>query len=255
MPTTTRKGSGRSLRAGVRRFVPRISEALRGFKSDRLQLGQGRHQKASSQIGGLPVIISIDMRWGITSRGSIPIHHQYLLFSAISRIVPDVHATAGFGVHPIRGMRTTPGRLDLLPYSSLTMRTRVEDVPALLPLTGKKLDLASCPIRLGIPYTIALSGCPTLKSPLVTIKGYMEEKKFGSAIRRQLDALGISLSVTVEVGARKVLRIKQQLIIGFTVTLGNLEHTESLLIQSSGLGGRRHLGCGIFNPGKEPDLE
>jgi len=190
----------------------------------------------------------IDIRWRITSTRSIPIHHQYLLLSAVSRIVPAVHASNDFGVHPIRGMRTTPGRLDPLPHSSLTIRTRVENVSALLPLTGKKLDLAGCPIRLGVPHVIALSACPSLESPLVTVKGYLEEIAFKGAIRRQLDGLGISRSVTVEVDARKVLRIKQQVIVGFAIRLDHLDDTESLLIQSSGLGGRRHLGCGLFNP-------
>jgi len=197
----------------------------------------------------------IDIRWRITSPGSIPIHHQYLLLSAVSRVVPAVHASGEFGVHAIRGMKTTPGRLDPLPHSSLTIRTRVENVPALLPLSGKKLDLAGCPIRLGVPQLIALSPCPALKSPLVTIKGYMEEKAFDAAIRRQLGALRISRSVSVEVGARKVLRIKQQVIVGFTIGLNHLDDTESLLIQASGLGGRRHLGCGLFNPAQHPDTK
>ncbi len=194
----------------------------------------------------------IDMRWRIKLPGSIPIHHQYLLLSAVSRVVPAVHASGEFGIHAIRGMRTTPGRLDPLPHSSLTIRTRVENISALLPLSGKKLDLAGCPIRLGVPQLIALSASPALNSPLVTIKGYMDEKAFDAAIRRQLDALGISRSVTVEVGARKVLRIKQQVIVGFTVCLDHLDDDESLLIQASGLGGRRHLGCGLFNPTQKP---
>jgi CRISPR-associated protein Cas6 len=123
-----------------------------------------------------------------------------------------------------------------------------------LALSGKKLDLSGCPIRLGAPKVIALSPCPTLRSPLVTIKGYMEEKGFDAAIRRQLDALGISRTGTLEVGARKVVRIKQQVIVGFTVRLDDLENEESILIQASGLGGRRHLGCGLFNPTQQTNV-
>jgi CRISPR-associated endonuclease/helicase Cas3 len=193
----------------------------------------------------------IDLRWRMTSPGSIPIHHQYFLLSAISGIVPAVHACDEFGVHPIRGMRTTPGRLDLLQDSALTIRTRVENIPALLALSGKKLDMAGCPIRLGIPQLIRLSPCPALKSRLVTIKGYIEEKEFDAAIRRQLDALGISGSVSVGVGPRRVVRIKHHVIVGFGVRLAQLTDHESLLIQASGLGGRRHFGCGLFYRHKE----
>jgi CRISPR-associated protein Cas6 len=198
---------------------------------------------------------SIDIRWLIASLGSIPIHHQYPLLSAVSRIIPAVHASGEFGVHPIQGMRTTPGQLDLLPHSSLTIRTGVENIPTLLPLSGKKLELSGCPIRLGVPQVIELSACPVLKSPLVTIKGYTEGDLFKAALGRQLDALGISRSVNVEVGRRKILRIKQQIIVGFTVRVDHLDDSESLLIQAVGLGGRRHLGCGLFSHAKQGGTE
>jgi CRISPR-associated protein Cas6 len=201
----------------------------------------------------MPVTPVIDIRWRITARGSIPIHHQYLLLAAVSRIVPQVHGSGEFGLHPIRGIRTTPGRLDLLPSSSLTIRTRASNISTLLPLSGMRLKLAESSIKLGIPRLIALAPCPELYSSLVTIKGFMEENAFDAAIRRQLNVLGISRIVAVQIGTRKVLRIKNQAIIGFTVRLDHLEDNESLSIQESGLGGRRHLGCGLFNPSREAE--
>lgn len=190
---------------------------------------------------------TVDICWPVTSTGSIPIHHQYPLLSAVSRVLPYVHSSGEFGIHSIRGRRLTPGRLSLLRKSALAIRTQVHNLPALMLLSGKKLDIAGCPVRLGVARVIALSPCRSLESYLVTIKGYMEEQEFVAALRRQLDALGISLSVTVEVGARRVLRIKQQSIIGFKVRLDELTEDESFRIQASGLGGRRRLGCGLFN--------
>lgn len=114
-------------------------------------------------------------------------------------------------------------------------------------LSGKKLDIAGCPIRLGVPRVLPLAPSRSLGSDLVTIKGYMEEKEFAVALRRQLDALDISSSVTLEISARRILRVKQQVIIGFKVCLDLLSDGESLLIQEIGLGGRRRLGCGLFN--------
>jgi CRISPR-associated endonuclease/helicase Cas3 len=102
---------------------------------------------------------------------------------------------------------------------------------------------------------MALLPCRSLESYLVTIKGYMEEPEFVAALRRQLDALEVSDSATVEVGARRVLRIKQQSIIGFKVCLDQLSDDESLRIQATGLGGRRRLGCGLFNSIQRANLQ
>ncbi len=192
--------------------------------------------------------VSIDMQWDLASPGSIPIHHQYLLLSAVSRIVPVVHASGEFGIHPIRGMRTTPGRLELLSHSALTIRTTVDNIPALLPLSGKQIKLGGCRLRLGVPRVIGLLACPALTSKLVTIKGYMAEEEFGVAVRRQLNILGVDRSATVEVGERKVVKIKQQIIVGFATRINHLDERDSLMIQTFGIGGRRHIGCGLFNP-------
>lgn len=189
----------------------------------------------------------IDIRWFVNGPGRIPIHHQYPLFSAVSRVVPAVHRSREFGLHPIRGARMSPGHLELIPQSALTIRTPVYNIPGLLVLSGKKLDLAGCPIRLGVPLVIGLSPCRSLVSPLVTIKGYMETQEFSAALRRQLDELGVSRSVIAEVVARRVLLVKQQVIVGFEVRLDKLCEEDSMRIQTSGLGGRRHLGCGLFN--------
>lgn len=193
------------------------------------------------------MILNVDVCWPVTSTGSIPIHHQYQLLSAVCRVLPVVHCSEEFGIHAIRGRRLSPGRLSLLRQSALIIRTKADKLPALMLLSGKKLDIAGCPIRLGVPRVLPLAPSRSLGSDLVTIKGYMEEKEFAVALRRQLDALDISSSVTLEISARRILRVKQQVIIGFKVCLDLLSDGESLLIQEIGLGGRRRLGCGLFN--------
>jgi Cas6 Crispr len=35
----------------------------------------------------------------------VPVDHGYALYSAISRILPEIHGAKNIGVHPIRGMR------------------------------------------------------------------------------------------------------------------------------------------------------
>ncbi len=40
---------------------------------------------------------------------TIPLDHGYALFSALCRIVPELHGDRGVGVHPIRGRQSAPG--------------------------------------------------------------------------------------------------------------------------------------------------
>lgn len=190
----------------------------------------------------------LDIIWPISSNGRIPLHHQYPLLSAISTIVPEVHASASFGLHAIRGVRVAPGVLALTPLSVVKIRTPLSQLELLLPLSGKRLDVAGCSIRLGTPHLHILTPSTDLQSHLVTIKGYLEASEFAVGIRKQLDSERISQSVNVVVARRRVLRIKQQTIVGFEVRLEGLSDQESLTVQQQGVGGRRHLGCGLFNP-------
>src|SRR5919112_1257332 len=53
---------------------------------------------------------------------AIPLDYGYALFSALCRVVPELHGDRGVGVHPIRGVRRAPGRLTLVPQSRLRLR-------------------------------------------------------------------------------------------------------------------------------------
>jgi CRISPR-associated protein Cas6 len=44
------------------------------------------------------------------------------------------------------------------------------------------------------------------------------------------------------------VHIKGKKILGFGLTLKNLSPEDSMKILTHGLGGRRHMGCGIFSP-------
>lgn len=188
----------------------------------------------------------VDICWKIVSPTQIPVHHQYHLFSAISKIIPDVHHLPHFGVHQIKGVKGTPGFLDLMPYSTVTIRTDPDQLKTVLPLTGKKLNLGDSFIRLGIPCIRPLLPVPTLFCPLVTVKDCVEDNQILASIQRKLSK--IEVAADIEICRRKVLRIKQCFIVGFAVRLAKLNEQDSLKILTVGLGGRRHMGCGLFYP-------
>jgi CRISPR-associated protein Cas6 len=141
-----------------------------------------------------------------------------------------------------------PGVLELSPASAITLRSPAELLPSLLPLGGRKLELGGCAVRLGVPQLFSLTPAEQLGTRVATIKGYTEPDAFAIAVRKQLDALGVGASVGVEVGPRRVIRICEKTIIGFRLILAGLSDEESLEVQEHGIGGRRHLGCGLFVP-------
>jgi CRISPR-associated protein Cas6 len=58
---------------------------------------------------------------------TIPLDHGYALFSALCRIVPELHGDTKVGVHPIRDRQTAPGVLSLTDRSRLKIRVPSEN--------------------------------------------------------------------------------------------------------------------------------
>lgn len=191
-----------------------------------------------------------DIQWSVSHRDWIPLQHQYLLLATLSRIVPEIHHNKRIGIHTIRGIHDRPGRLKLTSRSIVAIRTPLEAVSNLIPLSGRKLDLAGHALRLGVATLHQIAPSESLFCPTVTIKGFMDRDQFYGAVIRQLDNMEVRRSVTVEIGSRRVLRIKDSTIVGFSLLLAGLEAAESVRVQSAGIGGRRHFGCGIFLPTK-----
>ena len=61
-----------------------------------------------------------------------------------------------------------------------------------------------------------------------------------------MTALGVSEQAIFSIGKRRTIRIHEKEVVGYEVILEGLTADESLAIQTIGLGGRRHMGCGVF---------
>lgn len=180
---------------------------------------------------------------------SLPLDHGYALFGAVSRVVPVLHEEEGWGVFPVHGLRLGPGELSLTKTSLLSIRLPVSRIADVLPLSGKSLDVAGHQLTLGVLRVFPLHGSPELRSRFVTIKKFHEEKApFEEAVRRQLDLLDVAPSARITVGERRVLQVANHTIVGFSMAIIGLSTGESLRVQSKGIGGRRHMGAGLFLP-------
>jgi CRISPR-associated protein Cas6 len=47
---------------------------------------------------------------------------------------------------------------------------------------------------------------------------------------------------------RRILTVKDKKIVGFSLLAHGLSDEDSIKLQAHGIGGRRAMGCGIFNP-------
>jgi CRISPR-associated protein Cas6 len=211
----------------------------------------------------LPQDVVVDMAF-VVNGGGIPADHGYLLMSAISRHLPEMHGDETIGIHPIGGRLVGGRQLSLTRESRVTLRLPASKVGQAVRLAGRRLDLGGAQIVLGVPSIYSLAPAGSLASRIVVISGFTEAEAFLDAARRQLIERGIGGVATLvrRVGSksleggtgsarevmRRTLRIREREIVGFAVRVDDLKPEGSLRLQGAGIGGRRRFGCGIFVP-------
>lgn len=184
----------------------------------------------------------------------LPADHGYALYSAITRQLPALHGASWLGIELLSGVPWQQGII-ALPTRGAHLRLRI---PAarygqVLPLAGQRLDIAGHTIRLGIPAARPLTPASSLYARCVTIKKFTDAEPLLDAARRQLDALGLSATLELPLDEqghprRRIITIQGKHVVGFSLAAHNLSDTDSLRLQTTGLGGRRSMGCGHFNP-------
>lgn len=194
----------------------------------------------------------VDLAFSLTGTNAIAADHGYALYGAISGLLPHVHSENGIGVHPIRGRQIGSRQLMLMPWSTLTLRLSDDKIASVLPLAGKALRVGDASVSVGVPTVQSLVLATALRSRLVVIKvanirpDSVTENQFADAVRRQISKLGIADVASVTIGKRRTLRVKKREIVGYELVVEGLTAEESVTLQEHGLGGKRHMGCGVF---------
>ncbi len=209
----------------------------------------------------------VDVVFTLTGN-TIPVDHGYHLLSSISKHIPEVHGNGEIGIHSINGRLNGDRTASITEKSCLRIRIDADQIPKVIPLAGKRLDLSGHAITVGVPRTRALIPAARLYSRLVVIKGFTEPEGFLDACRRQLAEMNIKAApslVSTQVHAkanenrkggikspwlRRTLKIRDKTVVGFALNVEGLTAEESIVLQERGLGGRRRFGCGIFFPGR-----
>lgn len=183
--------------------------------------------------------------------------HNHRLLGSLCEKIPTLHDLKGLAINTISGIPDKQGTVTLTPQSRFYLRLPVDAIPLVYPLVGQVLTIGEYQITLGSPKLQTIQAHESLKSRLVTIKGYTEPDSFLQAANRQLQGMEIHANIGIlanEQGDPKRLTLKinkssekrSYSIVGFTVVISDLKDEDSIKLQINGLGGKRRLGCGVF---------
>lgn len=186
----------------------------------------------------------------------IHVDHAYELFAALSRKQVILHdPSLKIGIFGINGIpdRQNKTILHLSDKSRLRLRLPIQQVGIAFRLEGQSLIVGSYEIQLGKVSVHLLKPSPNLTSRLIVIKDATEPDLFLSACQRQIDKLKIEGAITVKNrsdGRQKprTVKVRWADVVGFGLTVTNLNPIDSLILQQEGLGGKRKMGCGMFVP-------
>jgi CRISPR-associated protein Cas6 len=183
----------------------------------------------------------------------LPADHGYLLYAAITKHVPSLHSATWLGIELISGVPWDKGVIALpTRNASLRLRLPADKLAQVLPLAGAHLELDGYALRLGLPVARPLVPASSLYARIVTIKKFTEPAPFLAAAQRQLKQLGITsmpeLPHDGRTRSRRIITIHGHKVVGFSIAVHDLSERDSIKLQIHGIGGRRSMGCGIFNP-------
>lgn len=206
--------------------------------------------------------MTVDLVFAVVG-DDLPTDHAYRLYGALSRLVPTFHEKGGPRLLPLSGMPARPGRLRLTPRSRLRVRVDTDRIREVLPLAGKRLDIAGAGVRLGVPEVHPLEPAAVLAARVATVKlaagGVPDAAGCVASWRKSLEKLGIVAEVGIPPHrdgprqgepVRRVVRVKGKRIVGYAVVVSGLSAEDSVRLQELGLGGRTRLGCGFLLPAR-----
>ncbi len=188
----------------------------------------------------------------------LPVDHAWALSQAIQAVLPWFVDEPHAGLHTVHGAASGSGwtrpegedaQLQLSRRTKLMLRLpghRMADAAA---LSGRTLDIAGSPMRVGRLSARPLLRIASLFARSVIFEGAADEVAFVAAAREALHALGVESS-TLLCGREATLGTPQGSYRTRSLMLTVTTPAQSLLLQRQGLGEARKLGCGVFIPHK-----
>jgi CRISPR-associated protein Cas6 len=194
---------------------------------------------------------------------TIPADYAYWLFSAISKILPEVHNDNEIAICEITGkVVNTTRKLHVTDTSMLIIRTPLEKVTIFQKLVGKCLHINEDCLFIPSYFVRELpSFCNTSYSNLVILRGYTSEEGFIKKFREILHNKDLEgeaslipvkflphqkLAGTKSKFIRRTVCVAKINLVGYAIEITNLTEKSSQYLKEKGIGIGRHVGCGIF---------
>ncbi|MFV1998053.1 MAG: type I-MYXAN CRISPR-associated protein Cas6/Cmx6 [Acidiferrobacterales bacterium] len=190
---------------------------------------------------------------------SIPVDHSHALGHAILKILPWFRDEARAAVHSIHVADSGNGWMrpeepDELMFPSrrtrLILRIPRNRVEQTLSLVGRVLDIGGHQLEVGESSTRELTPFSAIYARYMVTENDEDEEAFLVGIARQLKDLSIRPRKMM-CGISKTIHTPDDKLRTRSLMLADLAPEDSLLLQQTGLGQHRYLGCGIFIPHKD----
>jgi CRISPR-associated protein Cas6 len=184
----------------------------------------------------------------------LPVDHAYALSQAVQAALPWFAGEPEAGLHTVHGAASGAGwqrpegadaMLQLSRRAKLVLRLPARRMPDAAALTGRTLEVAGSPMRVGRLSARPLLRIASLFSRNVIFEGAADESAFVAAANEALRALGVQAS-TMLCGRDVTLATPQGGYRTRSLMLTVATPAQSLALQRRGLGQARKLGCGVF---------
>jgi CRISPR-associated protein Cas6 len=200
----------------------------------------------------------VDAVFAIECR-SLPVDHAWALSQAVQAALPWFADEPQAGLHTVHGAASGAGwvrpegedaRLELSRRTRLVLRVPGRRMADAAKLTGRTLEVAGSPMRVGKLAARPLLRIASLFSRSVLFRACGDEAQFAAAAAEGLRALGLE-PPTMLCGREVALATPEGTYRTRSLMLTVATPAQSLLLQRQGLGEARKLGCGVFIPHKD----
>lgn len=190
---------------------------------------------------------------------SLPVDHAWALSRAVEGALPWFAEEPDAGLHTIHGGESGSGwlrpegpgaRIELSRRAKLALRLPRHRVAAARALTGRTLEVEGSALAVGSLTLRPLSRITTLHARSVAYEGAAEEPDFEAAALAELAALGVRPQ-RIQCGREVAVSTPRGTWRARSLMVAGLGVEQSLLLQRTGLGIGRRLGCGLFIPHKD----
>ncbi len=212
-------------------------------------------QESSNNDTGNVAESVIDMVFAIRC-SELPVDHAFSLSIAIMAHLPWIKEEEGAGIHSIHvaasgngWMRPIHGDNFLFPSrrTKLSIRVPAGREADTRVLSGKLLEVDGHELAIGDARTRSLSTLTTLFSRHMVVDETETEEEFLDRAVENFKVMDVHPKKML-CGIENVINTPDRSLKTRSLMLADLRMEESATLQTQGMGGHRHLGCGLFIP-------